>query len=210
MRGEHFQDREPRSGTLRKPQGEQGPTASRGGNWWPTLWHRDCHALAQHQPRGRAPRVCACMYVCVWWGGTRTNRRPCLPGAALLVGKERMPPCDQMVWKGGRTHVVTNCICFLNGFTLGLENTFFVLIYSPSFKYILNPITASVGYKSQENSLHAFYNKQHLRSLFNCWDHTSDNLGLNEALKFLSIRHCTHNSREKKCWVSFVLHTIIV
>lgn len=123
--------------------------------------------LSTNHVAGPPGCVHVCMCVC-GGGGTRTNRRPCLPGAALLVGKERMPPCDQMVWKGGRTHVVTNCICFLNGFTLGLENTFFVLIYSPSFKYILNPITASVGYKSQENSLHAFYNKQHLRSLFNC------------------------------------------
>lgn len=37
MSGEHFQEREPRSATLRKPRGEQGPTASRGGNWPATV-----------------------------------------------------------------------------------------------------------------------------------------------------------------------------
>ena len=184
MSGEHFQEREPRSATLRKPRGEQGPTASRGGNWWPaTLW------LSRSCSGGQAPRVGA--RGGPWWV-TRTNRRACLPGAALLAGKQGMPPCDWMVWKGGRTHVVTNCICFLNVFTVELENTFFILSYSPSFKYILKPVTASMRYKSQENSLHAFYNKQHLRSLFNCWEHTSDNSGLNEALKFVSIRYCTH------------------
>lgn len=34
---------------------------------------------------------------------------------------------------------------FLNVFTLGIENIFFIFIYSPPpFKYILNPITATI------------------------------------------------------------------
>ena len=58
----------------------------------------DCHAPAQHPttwPGPQGGRVCVC--VCVV-AGTRTNRRPCLPGAALLVGKEGVPPCH--IWSG--------------------------------------------------------------------------------------------------------------
>ena len=50
-----------------------------------------------------------------------------------------------MVRKGGKTHTVTDYICFLNVFTLGVENIFFILMYSPPFKYILNSVTATMG-----------------------------------------------------------------
>lgn len=91
---------------------------------------------AQRQLRSQAPRARR------GWGGDQ-DQQEAPPSSA---GKEGTLPCDQMVRKGGKTHMVTNYIYFLNVFTLGVENIIFMLMYSPPFKYILSSVTATMGW----------------------------------------------------------------